>query len=512
MSPAEILAPLKALPDLPTMEQIITAVDAFAANLKGSTGTVAEVMKGQAADILKHRKVSAPARLITAALKSARAQDAHTSKKLPYEIGPAPWTCWVDGSEIAAKLEDTFIRYCYLPPFAQIALVLWTFYTHVMDAFDHNPFIALSSPTKRCGKTLVLRLLAAVVCRAMLVSDIRPSGIYRLVDEHAPTLLLDEADTYDEMDKEYRGILNSAHTRAGSSVTRTDKDERTGKFESKPFSTYAPIAIGLIGTLPSTITDRSIVIQMQRKTKPLPQVGQVLGDLYAEKSKLLKWAIQHRKALRATNPALPPGLDDRAQDLWRPLLAIAESIGGPWPSKARAAAFRLSGPEQRPETDTAVLLLAVIREEFGEGDRIGTTALLARLNHPDQGHRWTAWNRGTGLSDEQLAGLLEPFGIRPKQIRVGAKTLKGYLRDAFLDAWSRYLPVHVSGVSSIGGYIPALLVNSPKENPGGGGGSVGIPTFPQPVAETPETLPHGSHGDPTACAGVVHPQPCESAP
>src|SRR5262249_14792352 len=38
-----------------------------------------------------------------------------------------------------------------------------------------------------------------------------------------------------------------------------------------------------------------------------------------------------------------------------------------------------------------------------------------------------------------LASLLKPFGIRPKDLRMGEGKSKGYEKEAFSDAWTRYL-------------------------------------------------------------------------
>ena len=53
---------------------------------------------------------------------------------------------------------------------------------------------------------------------------------------------------------------------------------------------------------------------------------------------------------------------------------------------------------------------------------------------------WPEFKRGQPLSSTQLARLLKPFGIRPKVVRIGAGTPRGYTLQAFLDAFARYLP------------------------------------------------------------------------
>jgi hypothetical protein len=61
--------------------------------------------------------------------------------------------------------------------------------------------------------------------------------------------------------------------------------------------------------------------------------------------------MDHVSALTAADPEVPESLNDRAADNWRPLLAIADTIGGPWPSEARAATLALDG--EKPNDDSA---------------------------------------------------------------------------------------------------------------------------------------------------------------
>jgi hypothetical protein len=69
--------------------------------------------------------------------------------------------------------------------------------------------------------------------------------------------------------------------------------------------------------------------------------------------------------------------------------------------------------------------------------QVGTTTLLEKLHEADE----APWGslRGEPLDARGLARLLKPYGIRPKQIREGEQTHKGYKREDFEDAWSRYL-------------------------------------------------------------------------
>ena len=74
-------------------------------------------------------------------------------------------------------------------------------------------------------------------------------------------------------------------------------------------------------------------------------------------------------------PTSPRALDvdnDRAKDVWEPLLAIAETAGGEWPDRARKAAKELSGETEEEEDEFKVRLLGDIRGLFLDAFPTGT--------------------------------------------------------------------------------------------------------------------------------------------
>ena len=117
---------------------------------------------------------------------------------------------------------------------------------------------------------------------------------------------MDEADTYlEQRGDEFRGILNSGHTRDAAVVWRTDGD----KYEPKAFSTWAPIAIAKIGKLPDTLASRSIIILMRRKradesvTRYRPDRDGPLLDELARKC--ARWAQDNLQNLKGADPMMP---------------------------------------------------------------------------------------------------------------------------------------------------------------------------------------------------------------
>jgi putative DNA primase/helicase len=210
-------------------------------------------------------------------------------------------------------------------------------------------------------------------------------------------------------------------------------------FTPRNFTTWAAKAIAGIGNLADTIEDRAIILEMRRKlpTEKVKRLRYAEAELFEDlRAQLARFAEDHREEIRRARPELPEELHDRAQDNWEPLLAIADAAGGDWPKVARAAALALSGKE--PETaSVGVELLADIRAVFDGAGWISTADLIKKLT-ADPEQRWASYYRGAPITPRQLAAKLRPFGVRSKL--VGDARLKGFKREQFTEAFSRYLP------------------------------------------------------------------------
>ena len=107
---------------------------------------------------------------------------------------------------------------------------------------------------------------------------------------------------------------------------------------------------------------------------------------------------------------MPAGLDDRAEDVWEALLAIADLAGGDWPARARKAARVLSEEAAEDDAD-GMRLLADLRDVFGDADKRCTETILAAL-HGIAEAPWGDWS-GQALNARDLAKLLKPYGVGP---------------------------------------------------------------------------------------------------
>ena len=337
------------------------------------------------------------------------------------------------------------LRYVEMTPHQFVAVSLWIAHTFVYQRFTVTPRLMVTSPVRGCGKTTLLDLLEALCLRPLKSDSITAASIYHAVDREHPTLLIDEADNLGlAFNGPLRAVLNSGHRRGGK-VTRYHGGQ------ARSFSTFAPVAVAAIGTLPLPVIHRSIVIHMERRdgrrelTRLNKEDPDTKADLNIAYRMMLSWA---RDAGLTSDPPMPAPLRDRQADNWRPLIAIADAFGADWATRAREAAISWAGQHQ--DEDAAVVLLRDIRDIFkGLGvDRLSSKAMVDHLTGVDDAP-WWEWRGIHGnqqprkLSPGELATLLEPFQIRPQTIRVfvaasGRPTLKGYYRTQFEAAWRSY--------------------------------------------------------------------------
>ena len=259
-----------------------------------------------------------------------------------------------------------------------------------------------------------------------------------MIEAYTPTLMIDEADTFLKDNEELRGVINSGHTRQSAYVIRNVGDDH----EPKLFSTWGAKAISGIGSMPDTLMDRAILLTLRRKLKheKVERLRHAEKGLFDElASKLARFAEDSGATLGMARPNLPDALNDRAQDNWEPLLAIADMAGGNWPKTAREAALTLSGAEQ-DSISLSAELLADIKEvlETKGVERISTAELIEALCADDE-KSWGTYNRGKPNSPRQFANRLTEYGIKSKTVRIDYKTPRGFEREQFEDAFLRYL-------------------------------------------------------------------------
>ncbi len=282
---------------------------------------------------------------------------------------PEPWPEPVAGGALLDELSAAIRQYAILTKCQAEATALWAIFTHAFDAFEFSPRLVIRSAEKRSGKTRVVEVMDRIVRRPLFISGITAAALLRVIEQHAPAMLLDEIDTLmngdAEMREALRGLINSGFARAGARFVK-NVPVPGGGHEPQAFSTWCPMLLAGIGKLPDTVADRSIFIEMKRKRPDEKVMPLRAGDgleLWDLGRKAARWAADNLDALRRARPGMPAQLNDRAADAWSPLLAIADLADGTWADRTRQTASELmaKGDDQG---SARVTLLADIRDAF----------------------------------------------------------------------------------------------------------------------------------------------------
>lgn len=348
------------------------------------------------------------------------------------------------GADLLDELRAAIARYVILPDdHAYDAVTCYIAATYGVSAWEHATRLAILSPEKRCGKSRLLDIIEATCHDPLITVNISPAALVRSISENPPTLLLDEADTVfgkraSDQYEDLRGILNAGHQRSRPYI-RWDATARAP--EKCP--TFSMAVLAGIGDLPETIMDRSVIIRMRRRSPdervapyrrrrdepPLRRLGQQIGQ----------WVHRHLTQLREAEPDMP--VEDRAADTWEPLVIVADTAGGSWPERIRAACREMVSAADDDSSDGSLrlTLLRDLRAVFGTDRSLYTSTILARLRALEDAP-WDSYY-GRALTAHDLASLLRDYGIRPVDVREpGGPSRKGYRHEDLYQAWIRYLP------------------------------------------------------------------------
>ena len=256
-------------------------------------------------------------------------------------------------------------------------------------------------------------------------------------------------------------VLNVGFEQGGA-VSRQEK--RGDRFVEVLYEVYAPRVIAGLAGLKDTLEDRSLTLVMFRRRKD--EVVARLGRETEAEAQALRDACALACLARIEDilsaydlaPKVLDGqeVDDRAVDLWAPLLALAlvadAEAGGDRAERLLRAARELSDARDADdEAGQAARLVGALQRVAAEvGTVVSPTELLEALK--ERGYAWLKSARG-------LAGLVAPLGLVARHAREGGRRGRFYLLDAAVlaDLAARYNPAAREGVEA--GLMPETVNN-----------------------------------------------------
>ena len=332
-----------------------------------------------------------------------------------------PWPEHVSPSELGELLMACWKNHLVTSDVNYWTLVLWQILTHLKDSLSLIPQLGICSAVKRCGKTRTLEVLERTVWKGLLAASVSPAATIRTIEKYEPCFLIDEFDAFLKENEEFRGVLNTCHSR-GIKHIRCQPETH----EPQAFNAFCAVAIALIGELPSTVEDRAIVIYLKRKqsSQRVIPVRKVPAETFVElRRKICRFILDYRKDILDAIPVLPKLSNDRALENWEPLAQIAQILGGDWPYRAFLCAKTLT-PSDSDDQSFAIQLLVSLRGLFKacglnqpgrEEELLPTSKIIVELNKDTEAPWANRKQYFTGLTAEKLSFELRKFRVHSRR-------------------------------------------------------------------------------------------------
>lgn len=362
----------------------------------------------------------------------------------------------VDGGTLFTLVQGHLEQYISYPnPHASTIHTVWIAHAWLVHAgvLDTTPRLAFLSAEHGSGKTIALEFTSELTPNSLPVIDISPSALFRMIEEEARTVLIDEVDNlFNRKTEDYRellGLLNNGYRQSGTPVYRVEGTSSNRKPVS--FNVFSPAVFAGLDNLPATLASRTLAIRMRKalpSERPPRHRRRKLESVWADyREKLKTWSEEvtprvSSDFLDEAYEKLPESFTNRDAELAEIMVATAMLASDEWVDATIKALDYLHKEEQRnSKAHMGTLLLADIRAIFNETGREWIT--LADLTvelHGREESPWLDYRNGNAISKHQVSSLLKTYDIKTEQKRIGGGRERGYTPEMFTDAFARYLP------------------------------------------------------------------------
>jgi hypothetical protein len=237
------------------------------------------------------------------------------------------------GGDLAEKIGGEYRR--FVPFELEVAqegadvLALWTMHTWVTGAARVTPYIAVLAPGTRVLEAQLTIEVARYLVRGGKVAKTFSKIRYQRAPEDF-TLLVNDANAL-RSSHALRATLSDAHRRRTILMPTMFLTFRSPKTPPprEIGSRYIPIPIRAV---PRSDGDANVGWPLDRLyrreyTRESAPLREALGV----------WSEETLDRLVDAHPEIPHGLSRSRGEVWAPLLAIADSLGGDWPNRAAKA-------------------------------------------------------------------------------------------------------------------------------------------------------------------------------
>jgi Protein of unknown function (DUF3631) len=325
-------------------------------------------------------------------------------------------------------------RFIWLPDEEMDAFAAWIVHTHVFRAFYASPRLYARGPMDS-GKSTVLKVATALSKNGARCSNASMPSVYTFIEQEEPTLLFDETDQWlarqsgysSGMRRELMGILNDGYTEDAYVWRQVDH-------VTKKYPVYVVAGFGGIGHLSATMESRCAILNMEQKPKHVHLRQWDPKKFGAEAREINKsiaaWARSKGPELDP-EPPVPSALgENRAYQIWLPLISIGDLEGKLWGTRVRAAALKMvCGISSKPRLTPAQQLILAVADNTNADGFMPTGELiqfLVALRDNGDYIPWAKWLDDPVSAARQLAALLRPHNIVSFQKWMDGENRRGY--------------------------------------------------------------------------------------
>lgn len=350
---------------------------------------------------------------------------------------------------IVRRIETFITDYVTFRPGSEysLPLALWIIHTFCFPSFDAVPYLIITAATRRAGKSRLGEMIAACCSNPESGTAMTGYTLFRIIQETHPTIIFDEAESLsNEQVNTMRQVINSGYRR-GQTIPREAKGGVIVRYD-----TFCPKVFILIGSTYDTLRDRSIQIVMQRgearkdfRFATVHEEGGVLREVISEAVKMHAGDIEHAYSQSIGGLSF---LQDRDEEIWTSLFSIAkvfcpdrivdlQRIASDICAEKTMDPTKYTESEQDENTAAsmeygrkALVDMWQVFVQKGAKTSIPSLDMLAFMKEIPTAP-WRKY-RGEGLSYENLANLVQRFGVKPMRGRNGngrsAPSCRVYLR------------------------------------------------------------------------------------
>ena len=351
---------------------------------------------------------------------------------------------------------------------------VWCATTYFMESWSFYPHMYIRAPMPESGKSVLAK---AMLCAVENPYNAGGPTFASLIDkieqaETKPTIFLDEAHQYfgHQAQQKWETFLLNTFDIKTAVETKQVRVNKGADWGARDTNIFVPVIFASNPChIRSNVLSRCLTIDMLRNNrKDRKRLNERTQREYLETfaKKLKDSPGDHFKDYMDTTAET--GLMGRSENIWLPLIALADCIGGQWSLDTRRIALEWSQRDtpQDEEADITQMLIEGCFNSFREADQLRSEDLIRSVNN------YLREEGIEGLKDTQVVSQIKALGIRSTQLWIEVdgekKNLRGYKREKFLPIFSAYCPElleEVQVVAPIKGIEPDVFQNGHNDSP-----------------------------------------------